>query len=469
MNRAATWTIAGLAALLSLAALLAALWQAWQGWSLLHPALADMLTGAVFVGPVALGLAWGAISVMGYYHRNHRDAVHRWLDIEHERARQSAHPMLSSLHQHHEVTHAPMPLPANIIDAEVLPVANTPTFASLLDSGKIGRGKPLLLGADLDDGALLEGSWLDLYSTIISGLPGSGKTTAQRYLACQTALAGAKFVVVDPHAGAADDSLAATLGPLKSVYLCEPASDDRAIIEAVKLIDDVGKRRVSGKDKSRQPIILWVDETTALLNRRSIGDQLAALIEEIARQYRKVGVYCSASGQIWTADRSGGSSALRDSFASVWCHRMKRNQARLLLPTDDAQQVERLEVGQAVLWRTSGQSNRIAVPNTTAADVRRVASMLATDDGEQATDDDLIELSSVARRQPDGSQMVANGDVVSTASVSAEAARVAELFRSGLIRPADLVLRVRGIKSNEGRRYQTALEEIMKLLHEGMR
>ena len=137
-------------------------------------------------------------------------------------------------------------------------VIGVPTFAQLLDQGRIGRGQPLLLGVD-EAGDEVSGSWLDLYSTIVSGLPGSGKTTSQRFLACQTALQGARFVIVDPHAGAADDSLAATLAPLSSAFLCAPASDDKAILSAAQLVADIGKRRISGKDTSTYPVILWLE------------------------------------------------------------------------------------------------------------------------------------------------------------------------------------------------------------------
>ncbi len=92
--------------------------------------------------------------------------------------------------------------------------AGQPAFAALLDAGRVGRGQPLLLGYDLDSGGVeLPGAWLDLYATATAGLPGTGKTTSQRFFACQTALHGARFVVCDPHAGAGDDSLAATPRP----------------------------------------------------------------------------------------------------------------------------------------------------------------------------------------------------------------------------------------------------------------
>ena len=377
----------------------------------------------------------------------------------------------------HSLSYAPRysaPAQLGLADAPLLPsvAADVPTFAGLLDAGRIGKGNPLVLG--FDGAAEISGSWLDLYSTAIAGMSGTGKTTTQRFLACQTALQGARFAVLDPHAGAADDSLAATLAPLSSAFVCEPASDDTAILETVRYIADVGQRRISGKDSDTTPLILWADELTALLGRSTVGDELATLLERIAQEYRKRFVFVCGSGQIWTASRT--TSELRDSFASVVCHRMKRNQARMLLPTDEAQQVERLQTGHAVLWRTSGATQTIAIPNTTAADVARVGAMLsgyqvatntANSGYHQATVDRPFGFQSSADRKPNGSQTVAKHNQATTALGSPEAARAAQLFMQGLD-PAEIVLQLRGIKSSEGRRYQTALAEVLELIRHGM-
>src|SRR5579859_453374 len=143
------------------------------------------------------------------------------------------------------------------------------TFGQLLDAGRVGPGNPLLLGYDLASGTPLHGSWLDLYSTAVSGMPGSGKTTSQRFLACQTALHGARFAICDPHAGASEESLAATLAPLQMSMVCGPASTDTAMLEVVRYVAEVGRRRIEGVDREITPLILWVDELTALLGRSS--------------------------------------------------------------------------------------------------------------------------------------------------------------------------------------------------------
>ena len=344
-----------------------------------------------------------------------------------------------------------------------------PTFSELLTSGQIGKGNPLLLGVDLADRHELEGSWLDLYATATAGLPGSGKTTSQRFFAAQTALHGAKFVVCDPHAEASEDSLAATLDPLSGIYLCEPASEPKDILSAVQFVAEIGHRRIKGLDNDRTPIVLWVDELTSLLGRSDVGDELASTLERIVQEYRKRFVYLSASGQIWTASRT--TSELRDSFASVLCHRMKRSQARLLLPTEEAKQVERLDKGQAVLWRTSGVTTTVQIPLTTAADIRRVAGLLTADaptiprlmptvqQGQPSAIHQPAVSHNVAAVNP------ATSPLESDKTLSADAARAVSLFMQGQDIPA-IVGELRGVKSNQGAKYQQAAKEVSELLRE---
>ncbi len=184
-------------------------------------------------------------------------------------------------------------------------------------------------------------------------------------------------------------------------------------------------------------------------------------------------IFAACSGQIWTAERSGG-SALRDSFASVLMHRAKRSQARMLLPTEEAQRVERLETGRAILWRTSGATNVLQIPNTTGADVRRVAGLL---EANAPTMHRLTPAYSDERNdatyKPEISQESAEGARLTSApasgkSVSPEAVRAAALFLGGMRKPADLVRELRGVTTNQGAKYQQALAEVMDLLAEGI-
>jgi hypothetical protein len=394
---------------------------------------------------------------------------HEYIRAEHVvRALEAQRPVLP-----HTLTYSPHYAPQLRAPLPALPAPDdgetqaspVPSFAQLLASGRVGRGNPLLLGFDTASGAEIVGSWLDLYSTAVSGMPGSGKTTSQRFLACQTALHGARFAICDPHAGAADDSLAATLAPLQAACVCEPASTDRAILEIVRYVADVGRRRVAGLDHDQTPLILWVDELTSLLGRSSVADELGVLLERVAQEYRKRAVFVCASGQIWTAART--SSELRDSFASVLCHRMKRSQARLLLPTDEAAQAERLGIGQAVLWRTSGETSTVQIPLTTAQDVQRVAGLLATGRPTAQPVGSQVEAISQPPDMPGGSQVVAAAERLQSASVSAEAARAASMFLDGLD-PAAIVWELRQVRSNQGGKYQAALHEVLGLIRAGI-
>lgn len=352
---------------------------------------------------------------------------------------------------------------------ETAAAVTVPPFADLLARGRVGRGNPLVLGYDVTSGAELAGSWLDLYSTAVGGMSGTGKTTTQRFLACQTALQGAKFAIIDPHADAGDESLAATLRPLSSAFLCEPASDDKSIRETVRLVADMGRRRVQGKDDDTTPIILWADETTALLGRSSVGGELAELLERVAQEYRKRHIFVCASGQIWTAART--TSELRDSFASVVCHRMKRSQARMLLPTEEAEQAERLEIGRAILWRTSGVTAKVAIPLTTAQDVATVASRLATHRLPPMPPSSHFVAGVKPESMPGSSQSVAETVAEPERLHSAPARPEAALIRQMFLDGADLakiVLELRGIRSNEGSKYQRALVEVQALLRQSL-
>ena len=422
-------------------------------WRLIPPLL---LIGASITGLVIAWRRWGWRESIGAHYL-----------AEVTRAdRQNLPASLQSLNYHHAprldykpTTETPALLDAPEAEAEE---GETPSMAELLARGRIGRGNPLILG--YEDGKELSGTWLDLYATINAGLPGSGKTTTQRFFAVQTALHGASFAIGDPHAGASDDSLAATLDPLRSIFLCEPASEPRAILDLVRYVADIGEKRIKGQDTSRRPIILWLDELTGLLGRSDVGDQLAELLEKIAQEYRKRYVYLSASGQIWTAART--TTELRDSFASVICHRMKRSQARLLLPTEEAAIVERLPTGRAVLWRTSGATSVVTIPNTTAADVRRVADMLTEGRGETPR----LVSQPVVTLQP-GFSEVSPSDYPAPGRgepLTPEAARIVALFLDGKDAGA-IVTELTGMNSKRGTPYLQKLAEVQAVIRQALR
>lgn len=268
-----------------------------------------------------------------------------------------------------------LPTPPIITELPMPKLPGVPTFAALYAAGQVGAGQPLLLGYSA--GQPLTGRLQDWRSGAIAGLPGVGKTTTQRFIAAQAALQGARLVILDPHADAEDpdQTLAGTLAPLAASFLCEPASDPRQMVQALALVKAVMDGRLHG-EPAAWPVFIFVDEFTSLMGRSDLAGPLATLLEAIAQEGRKTQVQGVISGQIWTVNRAGG-SALRDSLASTYVHRLRRNQAQILLPTEDAKRAEHLPTGAAVLWRADGTICDVVIPLTTGADIVQIGQRLS--------------------------------------------------------------------------------------------
>jgi hypothetical protein len=255
---------------------------------------------------------------------------------------------------------------------EAIPAA--PTFAELLQAGRIGQGQPLLLGFAGSEG--LWGGWGDLYSSAIGGLSGSGKSWAACSLLAQSALNGARLLLIDPDASNAE-SLAARLSPLAARFICDPAEDDSDIQTVISLAAREIERRRAAKDERHSPLVIAIDEYAAL-QRGSAGEALSGLVEDIARRGRRLGVYAMCLSQVWQASRSGGGHT-RDAFASAYVMRMRAKQASMLtgLPARDLPgDILELPSGQGYLLTTRGELVRVAQPVTTPGDMQRVAALL---------------------------------------------------------------------------------------------
>ena len=247
-----------------------------------------------------------------------------------------------------------------------------PSFGELLAAGRFGRGRPLILG--YADGLPIEGSFKQLYSCAVGGLSGSGKTWTAVFLAAQAALYGSRIVLLDPHA-ADPESLAARLAPMASRYVCAPATEPGDMRRSIGLVVDELARRKAGA--RGEPWLFVVDEFSAL-QRGDLAAPLAALVEALGQEGRKLGLFALVAGQVWTASRSGGSE-LRDSLASAYVHRLRPAQARYLtglaaadLPSD----LLELPAGEAYLLDTAGDMRRVTIPQMTPADVEQVAGLL---------------------------------------------------------------------------------------------
>ena len=246
------------------------------------------------------------------------------------------------------------------------------TFWQLYQDGKL-PAKGFLMGYSLDeDGEEVTADWKELYSSLVNGKSGSGKSTLIRSILAQSALQGGKFVVVDPHYGAGEESLGASLLPLRKLMLCDVAAEENQIVDALNYVAAIGQRRLKGQDKERWPLVLVVDETTALLQRSKAASALGDVLRQISQETRKVGVYAMCLGQNF--DGRIMDTTIRNSFVSMISLPSRRDVARTMSGnTEFGRIAETLIRGQCVWMAPSGEVHRLAVPNCTAADLELVA------------------------------------------------------------------------------------------------
>ena len=260
-------------------------------------------------------------------------------------------------------------------DGQTMTAAATTAPGSFWQLYQAGRlpDNGFLMGYSLDeDGDEVTADWRKLYSALIGGQSGSGKSTLIRSILAQSALQGGRFVVIDPHYNSGDESLGASLQPLRPLMLCDVASEEKQIIDALGYVGAIGQRRLQGIDTDRGPIVLVVDETTALLQRSKVANPLANVLGQIAQETRKAGLYALCIGQNFHSDVMP--TTVRDCFVSfISCRARKRVAATMADDNEFGKLAAELTVGQAVWMTPAGDVHRLAVPNCTAADLELVA------------------------------------------------------------------------------------------------
>jgi hypothetical protein len=345
--------------------------------------------------------------------------------------------------------------------------APAPVFRALLDQGTIATGQPLILGADTTSGELVEGSFKSLYSTGLGGLQGSGKTWTASFLLAQSALQGARLVIVDPQLGD-DETLSTRVAGLAPAFLCDVASAPGDILAALRLVDDELKARERGAAQ-RWPVIVAIDEWLSL-RRGELGDVLPLLVERLATTGRKYNVNAMLLSQRWDKAAAGEG---RNTLTSAYVHRLRPDEARMLtglraaaLPDDTLL----LPPGVAYLMTTSGELRRVAIPRMVIADIAEVGQRLgggtypAGIGGELAADRQFG-FRAATSRQPPGNQSAINAELTSSASERAqldpESARIVALFLQGLGIP-EITREVFGVST--GRAYTEARARVEQIL-----
>lgn len=283
-----------------------------------------------------------------------------------------------------------------------------PSFAELYQLGKL-PDKGFLMGFDMDTGAPVIIGWADIASTLIGGLSQTGKSTLVRGLLAQAALQGSRFIVIDRHYSSGEKSLGGSLEPLGELVQCI-AHDDKTIMAALKLVVQIGQARLNGVDKDRTPLVLVVDEITALLLRDGLKEVLINVLGLISQETAKVNVYALCIGQNFHSKVMD--TTVRNSFVSFISTRARQSVARVMAEDNEfASLASALEIGQAVWLTPGGRLLTLAVPNCTAADLEMV-----TGSGYSVVDEDHASTSgntvfqTHSKRIPEATKTAQNDD-----------------------------------------------------------
>lgn len=434
----------------------------------------------ILIGTVVLligaGVARAYVGVLAYYNRAARlSIVVEDKRIEHKRAEVQIAPLAQNVHWHYQDSSRREVIEGEVVEPPLALPPGIPSFAQLLDSGSIGAGRPLLLGYSQATGEPIAGTWSKLYSVGIGGMTGSGKSWCAAFLLAQSAAAGAKLIVIDPHAGD-DESLATRLAGLSAAFLCDVAQSGQQIESALKLASRELAQRTAGGHAAYQ-VILVADEWTSLL-RGKLGDLLTATALDYSEQGRKYGCFAMLIAQAWQIDAAG---QVRDRLASHYCLRTRGDQFRYQLGLRGSAPVDSLflKPGEAYFLSVAGDLEKIVIPQMTAADLARIGGTVKPAFGFRkptgyiaATKPATAITAQVAGNRPESSQKVAESNPATTASgtatvASAEAVHAAQLYVAGK-EPAEIVRELRGITSKEGSRYQVALKEINDLVRQAI-
>lgn len=454
-----------LAALALLAGLVRAVW-AWS-WRL------DAKARQARMVPLQSGQLIDVSDVHQAFERHASDGLRDHYAAKIEEARRQF-PLLTSFTNHQHNEYAPAQLPPNTPTVTTLPTPQIPTFAQLLDAGRIGPGQPLLLGFDASSGQPIQGTWRDLYSCGVGALQGAGKTWLLAFLLCQSAAQGGRLIVCDLHAGD-EESLANRIPALAPAFMCNVASTPNEIATALAFADHKLERRKS--NNARWPIVLVCDEWTSLL-RTSVGPQLAPHIQNIAEQGRKYNVNALLAAQAWT---KAASSDVRNQLTSHYVLRQRPDEARYQLGLRGDQlpaDLRGLPDAVGYLLTVRGDLVKVIIPKMTASDIARVGAMIDTSSSAVGrpfgfTLPPTQPLTAEVGQQWAGSGIDVGAEVGKAAAQTArirspEAVRAAALFLEGKSH-AEIVFELRGVKSSAGgSTYKTALKEIEQLIREGV-
>lgn len=452
----------------------------------------DGLLFAVFVGavasPVALGLHFWhkrdmpdkATGAVAYRSPSAQERIAINMAAVQTRNLLAVNPALPSGLTNLHTVHSPRNIGTAAPEPEVV-ITNpddvkVPTVSDLLRRREIGPGQLLALGWDpatnslrrsepADDGDLFAA----LYSAGMGGHQGSGKSRDAEWLCIQAALIGTGLRLCDGHGRISAKSLTGRLRPLEAAFIRPIALDHEDILLAMRETVEEIERRLRLGIEDGQPQLIVVDEW-----RRVIGEDTTGEIAEhagtITREGRKVmsnGLFIS---QTWSKRESG---PFRNQLAAAFIHRMRPDEARMLVPGVPNDTL-RLAQGECYVIPTSGETHRLWVPRVDDEAIALAGRMLGAN-GPRLTVGAVPRAVIGAVENPlligSGSSQTDHrspiGAVPSSRARALEA-QVLDLLHEGRTVP-QIVEFVYQVNRSRGTKYAEATAEVMAIIREATR
>lgn len=311
------------------------------------------------------GYQAAAVAALADYHATQRTAA-AVQPVPHSYHYSYTHnPHTSASHGYSERAALVTPSMPDLIEQNATPVV--PTFHELFTQGVIGSQRPLLFG--YADGQPITGTLKSLYSCGIGGGQGSGKTSVALYLAVQTALQGGELVVIDPH-GDAPSGLGQRIQPLQSVISGPVAVEPRDVLNRLSYTWNIFKDRQRRGSEHEHPVLLIIDEWTALL-RRDMAQKLPVFLADLAIEGRKYGVYAVLCSHRWSVEATGGAD-VRNMLTAHFVARNRSEEVKMqtgfkssALPADPLL----LEPGQTIFVPNAGSPSVLTIPYISEKDI----------------------------------------------------------------------------------------------------
>jgi hypothetical protein len=253
-----------------------------------------------------------------------------------------------------------------------------PTVTDLLRRREIGPGQLLALGWDPETKALRRSEptedgdlFAALYSAGMGGHQGSGKSRDAEWLCIQAALIGTGLRLCDGHGRISAKSLTGRLRPLEAAFIRPIALDHEDILLAMRETVEEIERRLRLGIEDGQPQLTVVDEWRRVIGEDSTGE-IAEHAGTITREGRKVKINGLFISQTWSKRESG---PFRNQLAAAFIHRMRPDEARMLVPGVPNDTL-RLAQGECYVIPTSGETHRLWVPRVDDAAIALAGQML---------------------------------------------------------------------------------------------